>query len=291
VIVRGPGLRRFAYVGARYFPRLWVAHSPTFFGALFAALLPAERARIRASLRLLFGARASTVEQRDILGTFVNYAHCLAESLGAERPDALARRPTVRGTEHFARASEEGRGVVIVTAHTGAWDVAARLLTQDFAVSVLLVMAAEPDASARALQDEIRARLGVKVAHVGAHALDALPVLRHLRRGGVAAMQLDRVARAETALQVLVGGAAFAVPAGPFHLARLARAPVVPVFTRRTGYFDYQIEILPPIAVGDGPSGVEAAAREATTVMADFLRQNPTQWFHFAESPGHAVGK
>ena len=63
---------------------------------------------------------------------------------------------------------------------------------RDLGARVVLVMAAEPDAEARALHDEVRRRAGITVLSVGATPLDALPLLRHLRQGGVAAFQLDR---------------------------------------------------------------------------------------------------
>jgi len=284
VNVRGSGWRTLAYGGARYGPRWWVEHSPAFFGALFACLLPRERARVRDGLRLILGERPRFSESVDILSAFVAYAHCLAESLAVERPEAQSAEPWVHGAEHLQRALGGGRGAVIVTAHTGAWDATARWLARDYGVDLLVVMAAEADERSRALQDGLRAQFGVRVAHVGAHPLDALPVLRHLRRGGVVAAQLDRVVNQETAVEVGLGGHPFAVPAGPFHLARLARVPVLPVFARRLGYFRYEIDVLEPILVsgGSGPAGVTRAAATAAVAMGGFLRKNPTQWFHFS---------
>ena len=129
--VRGVALRRLAYGGARYGPRFWVKYSPTFFGLAFACALPAERAKIRGSLRMLLGRRSGVEEHLDVLRTFVAYAHCLTESLAVERPEAVAAVPTVRGAEHLRAALAGGRGAIIATAHAGAWDAAARFLARD----------------------------------------------------------------------------------------------------------------------------------------------------------------
>ncbi len=285
--VRSSAWRRLAYGGARYGPNFWVAYSPVFFGALFACLLADDRARIRASLRLTRGVRGRLLEHADVLRTFVTYAHCLAESLAADRSEARDAQPTVLGAEHLRAALADGRGAVVVTAHTGAWDAAARWLARDHRGRVLLVMAREADPAARALQDEVRKRVGVSVAHVGEHPLEALPVLRHLRAGGIVALQLDRVSSGATAIDTSLLGERFAVPAGPFHLARLGGAPIVPVFTRRLGYFRYEVEIRPPIriAAGNGRERMLEAAARATEEMGRFLHRNPTQWFHFVSSP------
>ncbi|HEX4336529.1 MAG TPA: hypothetical protein VH062_11485 [Polyangiaceae bacterium] len=281
--VRGVGLRRLAYAGARYGPRFWVKYSPTLFGVAFACALPAERAKIRSNLRLLRGARGTVEENVDVVRTFVAYAHCLAESLAGERPEAKNATPVVRGAEHLDAVAAAGKGVVLVTAHAGAWDAAARFLARDHAADVLVVMAREEDHGARGLQDTLRERSGVRVAHVGGHPLDSLKVLSHLRRGGVVAVQLDRIAGLEATLPVSLGGEPFRVPAGPFQLAALTGAPVVPVFTRRVGFFTHEIVVAEPIWVQrkGKKERLEAAASAATQAMEAFLVENPTQWFHF----------
>jgi len=284
VNVRGAGLRKLAYAGARYGPRFWVKYSPTLFGVAFACALPGERAKIRASLRRLLGTRGAVRENLDVVRTFVAYAHCLAESLAAERPEALSATPVVSGSEHLRAVLAAGKGAIVVTAHCGSWDAAARFLARDHAADVLVVMAREADRGAGGLQDVIRERSGVRVAHVGGHPLDALKALAHLRRGGFVAVQLDRIAGLETTLAVPLSGAPFRVPAGPFRLAALTGAPIVPVFTRRLGFFRHEIEIAPPIWVsGSGAEAeIEAAAHAAARSMERFLTDNPTQWFHFS---------
>ncbi len=268
--VRGSGWRKLAYGGARYGPTLWVKHSPTLFGATLACVLHRERAKIRDSLRLLCGPRGAVTEAIDIVRTFVSYAHCLTESLAAERPEAQAARAVVRGIEHLHAVIAQRRGAVMVTAHSGAWDVAARWLARDHSLDILLVMAREPDAGARALQDRLRERFGVRVAHVGEHPLDALHVLGH---------------SAESSVEVELGGAPFRVPAGPFQLAKLAGVPIMPVFTRRLGYFRYEIVVEAPFFVpsGGGAETIREAAAKATSEMERFLSTSPTQWFHFSQ--------
>lgn len=282
--VRGVGFRRLAYAGARYGPELWVRYSPAVFGIAFALALPDEREAIRRNLRLLRGRRNGVAERLDVARTFVAYAHCLAESLAAERPEARRARPVIAGREHFERVVARGSGAVVLTAHTGAWDLVARWLGNEHSADVMVVMAGEPSAAARALHDGVRARAGLRVVHVGAHPLDALPVLSHLRRGGVVAIQLDRSAREESCLEMRLGGEPFPVPEGPFRLAALSGAPLVPVFAKRQGYFAYDVEIRPAIEVsrGAGPDEIRRAAERATSEMAQFLRENPTQWFHFS---------
>lgn len=286
--VRGPksqGLRRWAFLGARYAPRWFVRAAPRLIGAAFALVLPEERRRVRESLRWALGERTAVAEELDIVRTFQNYASCLTESLAAERPDAQQARVLVNGREHVTAALGGGRGAVLVTAHVGPWDAAARLLGAELGVRVALVMEAEPDPGARALHDEVRRRAGVEVFAVGEGPLDGLPVLRHLRGGGVAAFQIDRRAPSGRSLQATLFGRPFAVPEGPFRLAALAGVPLLALFSSRTGYFAYTVEAGPPVECRRPvvEAELETAAREVVGRLEAFIARHPTQWFHFGD--------
>jgi lauroyl/myristoyl acyltransferase len=278
-------LRRLAYLGARFGPRFVVEHSPKFFGTAFAIALPETRERVRGNLRRVQGPRGFLSEQRAIVQTFKSYAACLAESLGVERADARHAEQTVLGRTHLRSALDAGRGVILATAHIGPWDLAARFLAKDFDADVIVVMLAEPDEAARKVHDSVRARSGVRVMHVGAHPLDALPLLKHVRGGGVAAIQIDRTAPGSRFLEVPLFGASERMPEGPFRLAALSGAPVVPIFAHRLGYFRYEFSIEAPIWLSRRatPSELQAAAESAAASMQAFIVRHPTEWFHFAD--------
>ncbi len=277
--------RRLALAGVRHGPSWFVRHSPPLIGAAFALALPEERRRVRDALRQVHGVRAAHVEGRDVIRTFSDYAACLAEGLGAEREEARRARVEVVGGSHLTSVLGAGRGAVLVTAHVGPWDAAARVLSADLGARVVLVMTAEPDAEARALHDQVRRRAGIRVLSVGATPLDALPLLRHLRHGGVAAFQLDRPSPSARSLPTQLFGRPFAVPEGPFRIAGLAQVPVVPLFAARRGYFSYSIELGEPLECSARASEaeLEAVAQRAVVRMERFIAAHPTQWFHFGQ--------
>ena len=271
-------------MGARFGPRFVIEHSPKFFGTAFAVALPETRQRVLRNLRRVRGERSFLNEQRDVVKTFTSYASCLAESLGIERADAQSTEVSVQGGAHLRAALAAGRGVILVTGHIGPWDSAARFLAKDFDADVLVVMLAEPNEAARKLHDAVRERGGVRVIHVGAHPLDALPLLRHVRGGGVVAIQLDRAAPGGRMLEVDLFGAKEAMPEGPFRLAALSGAPIVPIFAHRLGYFRYEFSIEAPIWLKRQATFAElrAAAASAASTMQSFISRHPTEWFHFA---------
>lgn len=277
--------RRLALAGVRHGPAWFVRLGPQLIGPLFALVLPDERRRVLNALRRVHGPRAPHLEVRDVLKTFSDYAACVAEGLGAERAEAAQAHVEVRGKERLTEVLARGKGAVLVTAHVGPWDAAARLLNADLGARVVLVMEPEPDAEARALHDEVRRRAGVEVLPIGGTPLDALPLLRHLKSGGFAAFQLDRSAPSSRVLATSLFGRPFAVPEGPFRIAALARIPVIPLFAARTGYFSYTIEIGEPLesSLPVTEPELERTAGRAVRRLERFIATHPTQWFHFGD--------
>lgn len=274
-------LRRMAHWGALKGPRAFLRYSPAPIAAAFGLALPDVRRRIVDNLRRIHGPRGAWREQLDAMDTLANYAACFTEAMAAGRADA-APRVKVTGQQQLHSALAVG-GVVLVTAHVGPWELAAQLLGEELKANVVLVMEREPNAEAGELQDSWRTERGLRVLHVGEHPTDALPLIAHLKQGGVAAMQLDRVPPSGRVLTVSLFGQPFAVPEGPFRLASLSGARVVPVFSRRTGFFDYELTVAEPIELERRPSpeALLEAGQTAATAMEAFIAQSPTQWFHF----------
>lgn len=275
--------RRLAHWGALSGPRAFLRYSPPSIGALFGITLPSVRRRVVRNLRRVHGRRGAWQEQREAVETLSNYAACFAEAIASTRKD-VTPRVVVHGDERLKAALAQG-GVVLVTAHVGPWELTAQMLGSELTADVLIVMEKEANAEAGRLQDLHRGARGLKVLHVGQHATDALPLIAHLKKGGVAALQLDRVPPSGRVLSVPFFGQPFSVPEGPFRLAGMSGARVVPVFARRRGFFEYELVVSEPIALGRRPTDEELkrAAGQAIRAMEAFVQSCPTQWFHFVD--------
>jgi KDO2-lipid IV(A) lauroyltransferase len=275
--------RRAIDAGVTHGPDAWVRYSPPIFGLAFAAALPRQRRAVRDNLRRALGPRPALAEARDVAAVFANYASSLTDAFvaGSGRGDPLkVCCPDERPVEEALR---EGKGVILATAHTGGWQVAGLELMSLHGADLWVVMRNERDQRAQALTDEKRARAGVRVVHVDDDPLGALALLGHLRRGGVVAMQIDRLPLGMRGRKSELFGMPFFVPEGPLRLASVSGAPIVPVFTRRLGYMEYDVRVAPPVRLPRRPSpdDLDRAARAVLHAMEDFVRDNPTQWFHF----------
>ena len=276
--------RKLARFGAAYGPEWWVHYSPPVFGWAAAALLAKERRVVLDNLRRIRGPRSKVEDAVDVARTFSAYAGCLAEVLSNGSKNERMPDATLDGGHNMDEALGHGRGIVLVTMHTAGWETVGPLLSRERPVDILMVMAREPNAAARELQDEARMASGLGVAHVDNDPLASLKLLQHLRKArGVVGIQLDRAPPGIRTRPVTLFGKSAQLPEGPLRLAAISGAPILPLFCARTGYRRYMIDARPPFMMRRRPSDSEldAAAQRLADEMTRFLSAHPTQWFNF----------
>jgi len=209
--------------------------------------------------------------------------------LPPEQADALAR---IHGFEHVERSYAAGKGAIILTAHYGIYELGSIVLGRGMPLSVVFV----PDK----FGDVERFRATFRnLADVEAIAIEpeaswsSLPVLRALRAGRLVAMQGDRDF-AGPGIPADFFGERVRFPRGPFLVAMLTGAPIVPTFIRYAADYSFESSIHPPIEVastGDRERALAAAVQQWASVLEAEVRAHPTQWFtfydYFAE---HRVG-
>ncbi len=258
--------------------------APPVFGLTAWALAREKRRVIIENLGRVRGRAGFLRDHLDSARTFVSYASCLTEVLGAGGSRARPPpRAIVRGELHLTDAIARGRGVVFATAHTAGWETVGPLLSRDHGLAVMIAEAAERDPVARSIQDEARVALGLRVAHVGDDPLSALPLVRHLREGGVVALQIDRAPRGVRCRRVALFGEVVPMPEGPLRLAAVTGAPVVPVFAARVGHRRYEVVAFAPVTVPRkaDDAALDEAAQKLADAVSSFARAHPTDWFHF----------
>lgn len=271
--------RRAIRAGAVHGPDPFVRYSPAVFGLAFALALPRVRRRVAENLRRASGEARSV----DVARVFTRYASSLTEAfaVGSGRNERLVAE--IKGDQRYHDAKAKGRGVIVATAHTSGWYAAGPVLGSVYDDEVLVVMQHERDASAQRIQQESRDELGLRVVHVGADPLAAMPLLAHLRKGGIVALQMDRVPEGQRGRAVRFLGETAEVPEGALMLAALSGAPIVVVLGRRMGFLHYEIEVGEAVDVPRRPTPEEldAAAQLVADRIASFVIRHPTDWFHF----------
>jgi KDO2-lipid IV(A) lauroyltransferase len=276
--------RRVARLVASRGPSWFVRWSPPLIGAVVAVAMPDQRRRISGQLARARGRVGKLRDAIDVVRTFANFASCLTEVLSTGSKNGLRPEAMVHCGPRVDDVLSTTGGVIFATAHTAGWEGLAALLARSHRKDVMVVMARERDAGASELQDSMRElEGGVRIVHVGADPLASLRLMRHLRRGGVVALQIDRVPRGMTGRPVRLFGKSASIPEGPLRLAQLTGAPIVPVFSARRGHRRYSVYVSEPICVARSaaPRALDAAAQHLADDLEAFVSAHPTHWFPF----------
>jgi KDO2-lipid IV(A) lauroyltransferase len=221
------------------------------------------------------------------------------------RPEVLAARiERIDGLEHFAAARDLGRGVIIATAHLGAFEasVAGLRAIED---RLHIVFKRDELPVFDRCRAEQRRRLGVAEIPIDDGLASWIRLRDALAAGGAVLMQADRAMPGQRSATVPFLHGHMRLPLGILRLARLSGAPIVPAFAIRTSHDSrrLRIELHEPIHVADPdpdeePPGKamvrgaeeespgkailrqaeEAALHKLAAVLASVIARHPEQW-------------
>ena len=277
----GAWWRRFAELGCVYGPEWWKRGSPPAIAAIIFAIAKQQRAAVLRNQGQARGPRPRARELWDAYRVFAEFARAMTEGMEQWGPRPKALELSVRRGDIMEGALAEGRGVVVLTGHFGAWEVAARMLAS-LGRPVNMVTAHEPNASVREFVHALRTRHGFQVIYSDRSLFTGLPILRALRRHEVIGMQIEPWGPLPGSHAVEFCGRVAHFQLGPFAVARVARAPIVPVFAVRTGIRRYELRVEGRY---DPTTPAESVAALEATVGAyeNLIRERPAQWLMFED--------
>jgi phosphatidylinositol dimannoside acyltransferase len=226
---------------------------------------------------------------RRVRAVFRNYAQYMVDLLslaGSRRPD-VEQHFQAYGLEHIEQGLAGGRGLVLVTAHVGNWDMAGAFLSgRGFPVNVV-VETLEPKRWNDRVQ-AIREAIGLRAIPLeqGVRAM-----IQALRRNEILAVLIDRPL-ADEGVPVCFFDRPTRVPGGAATLALRSGAPVVAATTVRTGN-GYVAQVSPPFEVersGSAERDVQALTQEIMSWLEQQIRRYPEQWFMFRNMWPEVIG-
>lgn len=231
--------------------------------------------------------QASPREHRRILRqSYVNLGRGIAEfvRLGGFFSRSVARKVSY---EHMARWEEivrrsEGRGVIILSAHFGSFELLAAVHAMR-GYPINLVHHTQSFAAGDALLTFVRERAGIRVIRKHAAARAALRALKH---GEMVGAPFDQNAKRSEAVFVPFFSELAATSAGLARLARMAQAAVVPAFIlRNADGRSHRVVVREPVQLVESDD-LEADLTENTrrfqAEIEWIVRQYPEQflWVH-----------
>ena len=188
------------------------------------------------------------------------------------------------GEENLRAATAAGKGVLLLTAHVGNWEVAGQLLSRlDVPVNVTGFDKEVPEI--RAMLNRAQVRQKFQMIPLTGTATDAIPLVAALRRGEVVAMLGDRAYGSPTAKVPFLGGTA-SLPVGAYVLAAIAGSPLVQVFSLRQKGGHYQFYGFPALPPHHPPhhqrdEHLRNCAAQFAANLESVVKRDPLQWYNF----------
>lgn len=189
---------------------------------------------------------------------------------------------TVRGTtgtEHLDQALARGRGVVLVSAHYGNFDLAGQVLALRGYQVTAVAEHLRPERLFRYISG-VRASHGLRFIPIDA---PLRPIFRALHANEIVGLALDRNVTDE-GRDVLFCGRPARLPDGYLKLALRTGAALIVAFCHRLPDNTFFIHVEPEIQLqrtGDTERDVQANLPPVLSVFEAYLRRHPEQWVYF----------
>lgn len=230
-------------------------------------------------------------------GVFVSLGMTELEWLHVSGWDVERFRECVRfdGLEHYREARSVGRGLVVVSAHFGNWELMPTGGLAHVGEPFHFVMSDRPDDRLNEWIVAMRERHGHTVLF---NSDGALPMLRALRRDGVLGAMVDLDSTRGRGLFVEFFGRPAYTSAGAAFLARQAGCAVLPVVVQRDAADPRQhvVRAFPAIWPDPGREAREDLQRMTqayTRVIETQIRRRPEQWIwmhrRWLHQPGEEI--
>ncbi len=249
-------------------------------GTAMRLISPRHWGIVMANLRLAFGCERTEQELAAIArACYRHLGKCLMEfiRLPAMNADEIRRVAEFRGREHLDAALARGRGVILLTAHLGNWEmVGARIAADGYPLNV--IARAQRDDRLTDYVRKTREVAGMRVLH---REVAVGRSLRALRRNELVGILLDQNAGQDGVFVDFFGRLASTAP-GAAAFALQTDAAVLPTFGWRISDNSHIVQIGPPLSLlrtGDRDQDLLLNTARYTKVIETAIRVHPEQWF------------
>jgi len=182
----------------------------------------------------------------------------------------------IRGLEHLREAYGKGKGVFVLTAHFGNWELLSNISAMIRYPLNIVYRPLDFKAMDRFIAD-FRTRFDGKLIP---KRRSAKGILKSLGRGEMVLMLMDQNTALHEGVFADFFGHRACTNKAMAVLALRTRAPVVPVFLIRgeSGFTGHFLPEIPLIKTGDMTKDVELNTEAYNKVIESFIREYPDQW-------------
>jgi KDO2-lipid IV(A) lauroyltransferase len=265
---------------ANLLPRKMLLKTCGMLGGLSYYILGDARKKTFRNLVMVYGHEKSVKEiQLMAKQVFVMIGKNAADillSVSFQDIDAFKKIVHVSGEEHLEKAIESNKGVIVLTAHVGAFDlVGTYLALMDYRPQI--IGKAQKDERLNRLLTKNRSKRGAQVIERGK---DTLKVIRNLKLGGLVIMLIDQDTKVKSVFVDFMGRMA-STPIGTALFAIRTGAKVIPVGIYLDDNFQQQLKIypeVPTVITGNEEEDIITNTLAFSKASEKLINHDPIQW-------------
>jgi KDO2-lipid IV(A) lauroyltransferase len=189
--------------------------------------------------------------------------------------------PAPGSFKYIDQALAPGKGVILVSFHFGAWDVAAVMVRSHVPIAVIVESFDDPRMDKLVMEQ--RGKLGLGIIRI-----EKTPrrILRALQENQVVAVAVDKPMPRGAGVPVTFFGKTCYVPGGIAQLALKSGATILPGYCRYDKNYSetYYLGAMPPIfprSTGNKEADTIELMQQMFDAMEEIIRQYPDQWEMF----------
>ena len=191
----------------------------------------------------------------------------------------------LHGKQELLALLAEKKGLILVNAHVGCWQVAMSALGF-METPVNLLMQREEDDIDRHYFEHAGIECPYRIIDPRGYLGGALEMVEVLKRGEVLSVMGDRMLGDDrNGVEVEFMGGRVTMPFSAYKLASATGAPIVVLFSYKTGPDSYELKLYRTIRVpgglGRGSAVFLPYVREFAETLEDFCAEHPFQFFNF----------
>lgn len=199
----------------------------------------------------------------------------------------------IDGLDVFEKIRGTQSAAILLTTHTGNYDIAAALFSPKFGRDLHTVRSPErspllQDIRRRELQRDVARYEHFKVHYNSSESLLGIELARLLSEGELVAIQSDRVVNDVVAMDVPIDRprVLMRLPRGPMVLALISRCPCYPVHVVRDRHRHrhYRIMFEEPLEVAGRRPREDDLGRAWAARLMPFLESHAYEWFVFEDA-------
>jgi KDO2-lipid IV(A) lauroyltransferase len=253
-----------------------------FFSFIVFYFVPFRKQLVLTNISLSFPEKSKKEINKIAKNTYKTFIRVFIDMFFISRmPDENIERMLVYDKDMIEKALSKGKGLVLLSAHFGNWELSALAFAKKYPVA--LIVAKQSNDFVDTMIESFRSKEGFNIFNFQRDdKMSFRQIIKVLRKNQVLALLGDQDAGHKGVFLPFMGRLA-STPKGPAFFALRAGSPLMTAFgvCQKDGSMKMKLEELQMPNTGNEEKDIEAINTIYNKRLEEVIRENPDQWFWF----------